>query len=154
MFVSLVIIAPMARARGFDFSSLLIYEAFGRVCNQIPARSFYLEGHPLAVCARCTGIYFGFAASVLLYPLVRSLESVIAPARKWLLVAAAPTALDFALDFFGLWKNTHLSRSLTGALLGAIVAFYVVPGLLDLSRMAFRRRAAARAPANVERVNK
>ena len=138
-FVSLVVIAPVARARGFNFSALLIYEAFGKVCNRIPARSFYIEGHAFAVCARCTGIYFGFAMGVLLYPLVRSLNNVNAPARKWLLIGLAPTALDFALDLLGLRTNTHLSRSVTGALAGAVVAFYVVPGLMDLSRMSFRQ---------------
>jgi uncharacterized membrane protein len=137
-FVSLVVIAPVARARGFDFSSLLIYEAFSKVCHQVSARSFFIEGHPFAVCARCTGIYFGFAGVVLLYPLTRSLNNVEAPARKWLIAAIALTALDFALDFFGLWSNTHLSRSVTGALLGGVVAFYVVPGLIDLSRMIFQ----------------
>ena len=137
-FVSLVVIAPIARARGYDFSSLLIYEAFGRVCHQNLARSFFVEGHPFAVCARCTGIYFGFAGGVLLYPLVRSLNRVDSPARQWLIAALALTALDFALDFFGLWENTHLTRLVTGALLGAVGAFYVVPGLVDLSRMIFR----------------
>ena len=137
-FVGLVVIAPVARAHGYDFSALLIYEAFGKVCHQSPARSFYIEGHPFAVCARCAGIYFGFAGSMLFYPLMRSLNKVDAPARKWLVAALALTALDFALDLFGLWKNTHLSRSVTGALLGGTVAFYVIPGLVDLSRMTFR----------------
>jgi uncharacterized membrane protein len=138
-FVSLIIIAPLALAHGHDFSALVIYKSFSRFCHQIPERSFYIEGHPFAVCARCTGIYFGFAAGVLLYPLLRSLEREDAPARKWLLLALVPVALDFALDFFGIWQNTHLTRFVTGALVGAVVAFYVVPGLLDLSRMSFRR---------------
>lgn len=140
-FVGLVMLAPVARAHGYDFGALLIYEAFGKICHQSPARSFYLEGHPFAVCARCAGIYFGFAGGMLLYPLGRSLNSVDAPARKWLIAGAAPTVLDFALDLFGLWRNTHLSRSLTGALLGAVIALYVVPGLMDLGRMIFARRA-------------
>lgn len=139
LFVSLIVIAPLALAHGYDFTALVIYNSFGKFCHQIPGRSFYFDGHPFAVCARCTGIYFGFAAGVLLYPLVRSLKRADVPARKWLLVALALTALDFALDFFGVWQNTHLSRSMTGALLGAVAAFYVVPGLLDLSRMSFRR---------------
>jgi uncharacterized membrane protein len=138
-FVSLIVIAPLALAHGHDFAALVIYKSLSRFCHQIPERSFYLDGHPLAVCARCAGIYFGFAAGVLLYPLVRSLWRSDAPARKWLLVALVPTALDFGLDFFHIWENTHLTRLVTGALLGGITAFYVVPGLLDLSRMSFRR---------------
>ncbi len=139
-FVSLVLVAPAARAGGHTLSSFFLYEMFGRVCHQIPERAFYLAGHPLAVCARCTGIYFGFAAGVLLYPLVRSLNRTDLPARKWLLLAAAPAALDFALGLAGVWENTHLSRALTGALLGVAASFYVVPGLLDLGQMLRERR--------------
>ncbi|MDT4951962.1 MAG: hypothetical protein QOJ02_100 [Acidobacteriota bacterium] len=138
-FVSLIVIAPLALAHGHEFTALVIYKSFSRFCHQIPERSFYLDGHPLAVCARCAGIYFGFAAGVLLYPLARSLRRSDAPARKWLLVALVPAALDFALDFFGIRENTHFTRLITGALLGGVTAFYVVPGLLDLSRMSFRR---------------
>jgi uncharacterized membrane protein len=143
-FVSLVMVAPVARAHGHTLSAFFIYEMFGRVCHQIPERSFQLAGHPLAVCARCTGIYFGFAGVVLAYPLVRSLNRSDAPARKWLLLAAVPTALDFALGFSGIWKNTHWSRALTGALLGAVAALYVVPGLMDLGHMISERRVTLR----------
>lgn len=139
-FVSLVVVAPAARAGGHALSSFFLYEMFGRVCHQIPERAFYLAGHPFAVCARCTGIYFGFAAGVLLYPLVRSLNRTDFPARKWLLVAAAPAAVDFALGLSGVWENTHLSRALTGALLGLAASFYVVPGLLDVGQMLRERR--------------
>jgi uncharacterized membrane protein len=144
LFVSLIIIAPLALAHRHDLTALVIYQSFSRFCHQIPERSFYLDGHPFAVCARCTGIYFGFAAGALSYPLVRSLKRSDAPARQWLLVALVPMALDFALDFFGVWQNTHLTRSATGALLGAVTAFYVVPGLLDLSRMKFRSESGKR----------
>jgi uncharacterized membrane protein len=152
LFVSLIVIAPMALAHGHDFSALVIYKSFSRFCHQIPERSFYLDGHPFAVCARCTGIYFGFAAGALLYPLVRSLKRSDAPARLWLVVALVPTALDFALDFFGILKNTHLTRSATGALLGAVTAFYVVPGLVDLSRMSFRRSTVGKESIRTEGV--
>ena len=142
-FVSLVVVAPVVLAHGHNSSAFVLYEMFRHVCHQIPERAFYVEGYPLAVCARCAGIYFGFAAGVLLYPLVRSLRRGDAPARKWLLIALAPTLLDFALGISGIWENTHLSRSVTGALLGAVGAFYVVPGLMDLSRMSFGQSTAS-----------
>lgn len=138
-FVTLIVAAPLAHAHGYPASGFVLYQVFGRLCHQIPERTFYLDGHPLAVCARCTGIYFGFAAGILIYPLVRSLHRGDTPARRWLILAAVPAIVDFALGLFGLWENTHLSRSLTGALLGAVAAFYVVPGLMDLSRMPFGR---------------
>ena len=135
VFVSLTALAPVALAHGHDSSAYILYEMFGRVCHQLPERAFYVEGHPFAVCARCTGIYFGFAAGVLVYPFARSLRRADAPERKWLLFAAIPMLLDFTLGFFGIVENNHLSRSATGALLGAVVAFYVLPGLMDLGRM-------------------
>ncbi|HJU53523.1 MAG TPA: DUF2085 domain-containing protein [Pyrinomonadaceae bacterium] len=139
-FVSLVLVAPVARAHGHSLSAFFLYEMFGRVCHQIPERAFELAGHPLAVCARCTGIYFGFAAGVLLYPLLRSLERRDTPARKWLLLAAVPTLFDFALGLSGMWENTHLSRALTGALPGFVATLYVMPGLMDLGQMIRERR--------------
>lgn len=139
VFVSLIVVAPLARAHGYDSSAFVLYEMFGRACHQIPERAFQIEGHPFAVCARCTGIYFGFAVGVLVFPLARSLGRCDTPARKWLMLAAVPTLVDFALGFFGLLENTHWSRSATGALLGAVAAFYVLPGLMDLSRVSFRR---------------
>ena len=112
-----------------------LHRAFGFVCHQIPARSFYLSGHPLGVCARCFGLYAGFALGALLYPLLRRpIGTTLPPPRFWLVVALVPTALDFGLDFAGLLANTHFSRAATGLLLGAASAAYVIPALVDLPR--------------------
>src|SRR5436853_6556765 len=72
--VSLIVVAPVLAASGHDSIAILLYAAFSKFCHQIRERSFNVAGHPFAVCARCTGIYFGFAASMLVYPLVRSLN--------------------------------------------------------------------------------
>ncbi len=61
-----------------------------------------------------------------------------------LLLAAAPLGIDFSLTFFGIWENTHTSRLLTGALLGSVAVFYVVPGLMDLSLRAVLQASAPR----------
>ncbi|MBI4457023.1 MAG: DUF2085 domain-containing protein [Acidobacteria bacterium] len=39
---------------------------FAPICHQIPQRSLWLFGKPLAVCARCSGFYFGFLAALTL----------------------------------------------------------------------------------------
>jgi uncharacterized membrane protein len=131
--MSLIVGAPLALNLGHPFWGLTIYRAFSYVCHQIPERSFFIAGHQFAVCARCTGLYVGFTVATVMYPLVRSLRQTEAPKRKWLFLAAAPLAIDFALGFFGIWENTHSSRFATGALLGAVSIFYVMPGLMDLS---------------------
>jgi uncharacterized membrane protein len=132
IFAFSIIAAPLATSNARPAVAFTIYQAFSHLCHQFPDRSYYIAGYPLAVCARCTGVYFGFAFGVAAYPLMRSLGRTDTPARKWLIVAALPLAIDFASTFFGLWQNTHTSRLLTGALLGAIAVFYVVPGLMDL----------------------
>ncbi len=131
--LAMIVGAPLAIKSGHPFWGLGIYRAFSYVCHQIPERSFFIAEHQFAVCARCTGLYVGFAVAVLLYPFARSLRQIEAPRRKWLFLAAAPLTIDFALGFFGIWENTHFSRFATGALLGAVSVFYVMPGLMDLS---------------------
>lgn len=145
--LGLTVLAPWARAHGHEALGAGLYMGFSAACHQIPGRSFHLEGFPLAVCARCFGLYAGAAAGVLFYPLARGFVRREAPGRVWLLAAAVPTTVDFALGFFGVWENTHLSRFLTAVLLGAAVAFYVVPAALDLSYKRSLRRAARGAAA-------
>lgn len=130
---SLIIAAPIAVTNDLPAIAFNIYFPFGYLCHQIPERSFFIGEHPLAVCSRCTGIYAGFLLGVIVYPIVRSLRSIATPARKWLFIAAAPLAVDFSLEFLGIWANTHSSRFFTGALLGSVVVFYVLPGLIELS---------------------
>lgn len=152
--MSLILGAPLAMNSGHPFWGLTIYKSFSYFCHQIPERSFFIFGQQFAVCARCTGLYAGFTVATVLYPIVRSLKQTEAPPRKWLFIAAAPLAVDFALGYFGIWENTHSSRFATGALLGAVSVFYVMPGLMDVSLREWgekRKRLAAAPPDEVAR---
>ena len=131
--VSLILVAPLAAVAGHTDVAGVIYRAFAPLCHQLPERSYFIDGHKFAVCSRCTGIYAGFAFTLLLYPLLRSLRNISTPPRSVLILAALPLAVDFSLTFFGFWENTHTSRLLTGALLGSVAVFYVMPGIIDLS---------------------
>ncbi len=131
-FVATIIGAPLLLSNGHPYIGRIIYETFSRLCHQIQDRSFFVEGNPFAVCARCTGLYVGFAAGVSVYPLMRSLKNVTTPPRWLLFLACVPIGVDFSLGFFGIWNNTHTSRFITGALLSVVSAFYVLPGLIEL----------------------
>jgi uncharacterized membrane protein len=143
-FVGLVFAAPLLEARGHGLASWAVYRLFASLCHQLPERSFYVAGHPLAVCARCAGVYIGYAVCLALYPLVRNLRRTDTPRRAWLVAASLPCVADFLVNFTGLWYNTHASRALTGALLGAVAVFYTLPGLVEIAQGIGRSRAAER----------
>lgn len=143
LLVALIVGAPLARANGFVALAFPLYQAFSHVCHQAPDRSLFVVGNQLAVCARCTGIYFGFAGAVICYPLITSLRRTQTPQRKWLLIAAVPLLIDFGLTFLGIWPNTHWSRFSTGALLAAVAVYYVMPGLVEVG---LRFRSLERQP--------
>ncbi|HEV3467800.1 MAG TPA: DUF2085 domain-containing protein [Pyrinomonadaceae bacterium] len=132
--VGAVVLAPAARAGGWWLLAEVLYGSFRAACHQMPERSFHIAGFPVAVCARCTGLYAGALLGFVVYPLARAVARTDAPWRGWLLWAAAPASVDFALGVLGLWENTHWSRLLTALPLGAVAAFYIVPGLVELSR--------------------
>ena len=133
LLVALVIVAPVAAASGHNQLAQGIYGAFAMLCHQLPDRSYFIDSHKFAVCTRCTGLYAGFAFTLLFYPLISSLKRTETPPRSWLLLATIPLLIDFSVTFFGFWENTHTSRMLTGALLGGTVVFYVMPGIVELS---------------------
>ncbi|HEY6803457.1 MAG TPA: DUF2085 domain-containing protein [Pyrinomonadaceae bacterium] len=133
LIVGMIVGAPLAAATNHPGLARGIYGPFGAFCHQLPERSFFIAGHKFAVCARCSGLYGGFALLLLLYPLIRPLRSTELPVPKWLFLAAAPMAVDFSLTFFGIWENTHSSRLFTGVLLGGVTVFYVMPGLVEMS---------------------
>jgi len=144
IFVSLISVAPVAAATNHPQVAQFTYQLFHFLCHQLPERSYFIVGHPLAVCARCVGIYLGFLLLLLAYPLVRSLRETSLPHRRWLLLAAAPLLIDFGLTFLGIWENTHTSRFVTGFLFGAVTVFYIMPGILEVSGQLKRRKSPIR----------
>jgi uncharacterized membrane protein len=56
--------APLFAAIGQWELSTEIMVFLSKACHQNPVRSFWLCGHPVALCGRCLGVYFGTAAGV------------------------------------------------------------------------------------------
>jgi uncharacterized membrane protein len=142
--VFIILLAPLAEANGFQKVSLPIYKFFGYICHQIPARSFHLGAHQFAVCTRCFGVYFGLFLGFLLYPLFRSIEEIEPLRRFWLFLAMIPIGVDWSLGVFGIWENTHLSRFVTGLILGAACAVFIVPALVEIFRLLTGKRQLER----------
>ena len=82
---------------------------FNTICHQIPERSFHLFGEPIAACHRCTGLYVGFTAGVLVWPWMPRLASWLAANPRWVGLFLLPLAIDWAIVV-----NTPASRFVTG----------------------------------------
>jgi len=128
-----IIAAPIAKTNGFKEEANTIYWFFSHVCHQIDARSFHIKDAPFAVCARCFGFYAGLLTGFILYPFVFRIESRNIPNPLWLILSVIPTAIDWSLGFFGIWENTHFSRSTTAFLLGSTCAVFTVPTLAEIT---------------------
>lgn len=139
VWILLILLAPFAAANNLQTIANPIYRFFSFLCHQIGARSFAFENHPFAVCARCFGIYFGLFGGLIAYPFFRSIENLRPLNRGWLFAAMIPMSVDFSLGYFDVWENTHWSRFLTGAILGAACAVFVLPALIELWQILRRK---------------
>ena len=108
-----------------------VLRGFRTLCHQMPSRSFHVHGVAFAVCHRCTGLYAGVAAGVLVWPLVRTwVEGAVAPRLRAVLVASViPLGIDWGLTFIGLWENTVVTQTATGALAGVVAGLLLARGL-------------------------
>ena len=136
--VSVIISAPVFEDIGLKSISQPIYSFFSFMCHQMSSRSFHYHDHQFAVCARCFGFYGGFLWGFVVYPLIRQLNTTDSFPRFWLFAAMIPMGIDFSLTFFDIWENTHLSRLITGGILGFACAFFIIPALVEISFFKYR----------------
>ena len=99
-------------------------------CHRDPARTLHLWGVPLAVCARCSGIYFGLGAGALL----RRPQLTPRALRLWVAAAAALMLADVALETYALHGPWWLLRVTTGSLLGYPVGAALANALRVVNR--------------------
>lgn len=102
------------------------YQIFDLLCHQDAHRSYFLSGVPMAVCARCIGIYSALFAGWMLMPLVASFKRFSKKTEKWLLTSAIlVNFIDVTGNFLGFWTNTLNSRFLLGIFLGLAAALFL-----------------------------
>jgi uncharacterized membrane protein len=125
----MIFAAPILAAHSFHFLPAAIYLFFSRICHQIPERSFFISGHPLAVCHRCSGIYFGLFAGSLI--IIHSLHRLPERRRNWIIAAIIPLFIDALLPYSGFWESTPASRIITGCLFGFVSSQILVRGAAE-----------------------
>ncbi len=103
------------------------YRIFEVLCHQDPARSYSVAGVPMAVCARCFGIYGLFFLGWVSLPIYAWLKGNTRNTEKnWLIAAILLNLADVIGNYFGLWANTLNSRFLLGSLIGWALALILV----------------------------
>jgi uncharacterized membrane protein len=115
--------------------ALVVYGVGGVVCHQLPARSFYLWGRQLPVCARCTGIYAGAAIAAVIgrsvgRPFRRAVNGKDSRLpRTVALLASLPTILTLVYEWTTGVTPSNTVRAAAGLVLGAALSWLVVVNL-------------------------
>ncbi len=104
--------APLLGAFGYTLSALALLQFFSVVCHQDPTRSFWIAGAPVAVCARCLGIYLGAIAGAFVNASRRT-------AVRFLMATVALNLLEHFAQSAGLHGDWLLLRLALGGILGA-----------------------------------
>jgi len=131
LWIAAVFAAPYLKHQSSVYGQL-IYAIYSPTCHQIPSRCLTLYGNPLAVCARCLGIYFGFFGGTILLPVFHGLSSGILPRAKVLILFSMPMVIDAAANLVSLWDSPNWLRLATGLIWGSILPFYFIPGIIDI----------------------
>jgi uncharacterized membrane protein len=139
IWVSIIFLSPFLKSKGF-FLIDWIYQGFGSLCHQWPSRCFYLFGYPMPVCTRCFGLYLGFFAASLFYPIIKGWTSLSIPGIRTLAAASLPIVIDTAGNFLFAWHTPGEIRFVIGILWGIILPFYFIPGLSGAALMLQKQR--------------
>jgi uncharacterized membrane protein len=100
------------------------------VCHQIPERSFQLGGQTLPLCARCTGVYAGFALGVFALVVSQSRNEKLLSLKAGKLTPITiflVFGLQGVTERFGLWPSSNEIRLALGLLTGGAINLLLTP---------------------------
>lgn len=107
------------------------------ICHRIPSRSFEVNGRPLPLCARCTGIYLGVMTGLTVYAASGRLRNSRLPQIRILAVlmlSAVAIGIDGVNSYLSLFEAYHpvyhpnnTLRLITGVYAGLAMITFVLP---------------------------
>lgn len=113
--------------------------AFSPACHQITERCLDLGAGPLPICARCGGLYVGsFAGLFLTLVAGRRFQ----PRLRWLVVAAAPSVVDFVLGLLHLPTLANWPRFTVALLPGLVAGLLLADAICRLGSAKLDRSSA------------
>lgn len=110
------------------------HQMFYNLCHQIPERSFWFNGQPMAVCSRCIGIYAGFLGGWILLPVLSRTDlGDMKSVKKGILFVLLLNIFDIVGSVLGFWENTLVSRLALGILLGSSTALIFLGDFFNIT---------------------
>jgi uncharacterized membrane protein len=112
-------------------ASMKLRLLFRVMCHGIPSRCLTIWDVPMPICARCTAIYAGlFAGIVLLIALLAAGSRFSGATERWFrwtaIVAAMPVFIDGVTQAAGLRESTNPLRLATGLVAGFFFGIWVL----------------------------
>jgi uncharacterized membrane protein len=139
-----VVLAPFLESwSGVRPSALRL--VYAPLCHQIAERSLFVFGAPLAVCARCTGLYLGAMLGLALAKRL-GVGRAAAVRRAWLGALVLPTLVDGALALLGLSPLADVPRFLLAIPAGGAAGMLLAVGIHDLVLLVADRLGVRSAP--------
>jgi len=135
LFTLVVVLAPVL-SRSAPRFVLGVRMVCSPLCHQEPSRTLTLGGGPVAVCARCTGLYSGGVLGLLAGGLLGAWRRKAPPVLFFLLVA--PTLLDAVSPWLGFSGLENLSRAAISMPAGAACGWFLAYAVGDLCRLGTR----------------
>lgn len=132
LFLGGALLAPWARSKGWVGAGYL-YTFYAPACHQLPDRSFFCWGEPLAACHRCVGLYAGFVVGLLGMPFLPRLRDRLLDQPRLLLFFALPMLVDWLLFSY----NIAASRFATGLVASFPLSALAWAAASDLYQRAF-----------------
>ncbi len=132
LWILLIVAAPLVTLEN-PAAGKYFYLFFSGICHQEAGRCFQYQGLPLAVCARCLGLYLGFIAGLVGSALLAGFRKTLLAHPRLLIVFFLPMTVDLLLP------NNHWSRLLTGMIASFPVAFFVHLAVEQIQLKSLRR---------------
>jgi uncharacterized membrane protein len=146
VFLSGVVVVPWLETVGAGGLPRLAYRP---LCHQIPGRCLDLGAGPLAVCARCSGLYLGGLLGLVAALMTGALRGRRAPCPSWrvLAITALPSLVDVAAGQLGLGELSPWPRFVVATAPGVVLGLLLAYAVEDLADRSTARRARTAPPA-------
>jgi uncharacterized membrane protein len=122
-----VMLGPLAESQGLGVAPLLRL-AYRPACHQLPDRCLDLGFGPLAVCARCTGLYLG---GLLALAATTTFARSVRPSWRWLLAVATPTVIDVTVGLVGVPNLPNWPRFALALPVGLLVGLFLADAFVE-----------------------